>query len=139
MELLVVLTVIALISVLATPLFQRALPGFELKAAAEALRDDFRAARGAAIRDNRDRVVTIDVARGTWTHGDAVATVPRGVSLALLAAESERTGGSAGRIRFHPDGTSTGGRVRMVREDLAYDVTVDWFDGGVTIDDAPAK
>ncbi len=130
------LTVIALIAALATPLFQRALPGVEIKQAAEELRATMREARSIAIRDNRETVVLVNVATGVYARGDRRGTMPEGVQLDLLTSTRERIDGERGGIRFFADGTSTGGRVRLRRDDAIHVVEVDWFDGGVSIDDA---
>ena len=40
---------------------------------------------------------------------------------------------SIGRIRFYPDGTSTGGRVTLTGSGAKYDILVDWLSGRVKI------
>ncbi len=140
-ELLVVLTVIALIATLATPMIQRAVPGVEIKTAAEGLRTELRLARSAAIRDNRETWLLIDVDAGTYQRDRAgrVRTVPPAIRLTLLTARREQIDETQGRIRFFPDGTSTGGAVRLRREARAYEVAIDWFDGRVSIDETEAR
>ncbi len=140
-ELLVVLTVIALIATLATPMIQRAVPGVEIKTAAEGLRTELRLARSAAIRDNRETWLSIDVDTGVYQRNGAarVRTVPPAIRLTLLTARREQIDETQGRIRFFPDGTSTGGAVRLRRDARAYEVAVDWFDGRVSIDEAQAE
>jgi len=140
-ELLVVLTVIALLATLATPMIQRAVPGVELKTAAEGLRSELRLARSAAIRDNRETWLSIDVATGAYQRDGAARAyaVPPAIRLTLLTARREQIDETRGRIRFFPDGTSTGGAVRLRREARAYEVAVDWFDGRVSIDESQAQ
>ncbi len=140
-ELLVVLTVIALLATLATPMIQRAVPGVEIKTAAEGLRSELRLARSAAIRDNRETWLSIDVETGAYRRNSAarVRTVPPAIRLTLLTARREQIDATQGRIRFFPDGTSTGGAVRLRRDARSYEVAVDWFDGRVSIDEAQAQ
>jgi len=140
-ELLVVLTVIALIATLATPMLQRAVPGVEIKTAAEGLRTELRLARSAAIRDNRETWLSIDVETGAYRRNGAarVRTVPPAIRLTLLTARREQIDETQGRIRFFPDGTSTGGAVRLRRDARAYEVAVDWFDGRVSIDETETQ
>lgn len=140
-ELLVVLTVIALIATLATPMIQRAVPGVEIKTAAEGLRTELRLARSAAIRDNRETWLLIDVETGAYRRSSTarVRTVPPAIRLTLLTARREQIDETRGRIRFFPDGTSTGGAVRLRREARAYEVAVDWFDGRVSIDETETQ
>jgi hypothetical protein len=42
-----------------------------------------------------------------------------------------------GQIRFFPDGSSTGGRIGLSRNDRRAAVAVDWLTGLVSVDDAP--
>ena len=137
-ELLVVMTVIALIVTLATPMIQRAVPGVEIRTAAEGLRTELRLARSAAISGNRETWLSIDIETGVYQRGNAgrVRTVPPAIRLTLLTARREQIDETQGRIRFFPDGTSTGGAVRLRREANAYEVAIDWFDGRVSIDEA---
>ncbi len=140
-ELLVVLTVIALIVTLATPMIQRAVPGVEIRTAAEGLRSELRLARSAAISGNRETWLSIDIETGVYRRGGAARarTVPPAIQLTLLTARREQIDETRGRIRFFPDGTSTGGAVRLRRDARGYEVAVDWFDGRVSIDEAQAQ
>ena len=140
-ELLVVLTLIALIASLATPMLGRAIPGTELKTAAEGLRAELRLARSAAIQDNRESWVTVDLEAGTYRRDAARRSqqVPKAIELSMVTARSERIDDTEGRIRFYPDGTSTGGAVRLSREGRTYNVAIDWFDGRVSIDETQGE
>ena len=140
-ELLVVLTVIALIATMATPMIQRTVPGFELKTAAEGLRTELRLARSAAIRDNRETWLLVDVDLGTYQRDGTARdqAIPPAIQLTLLTARREQIDETQGRIRFFPDGTSTGGIVRLLRDERTYEVAVDWFDGRVSIDETETE
>jgi len=139
-ELLVVLTVIALIAALATPMIQRSVPGLELKTAAEGLRSELRLVRAEAIRDNRETWLTVDVEAGTYRReAGRLHKVPEEIRLSLLTARRELVDAAEGRIRFYPDGTSTGGALRLERGERGYEVAIDWFDGRVSIDETHAE
>ncbi len=140
-ELLVVLTMIALLATLATPMISRVVPGIELQSAAEGLRTELRLARSAAIRDNRETWLLIDVDSGAYQRDRATRAqaVPPAIRLTLLTARREQIDETLGRIRFFPDGSSTGGTVRLLRETRAFTVAVDWFDGRVSIDETKAE
>jgi general secretion pathway protein H len=95
-----------------------------------------RAARSLAITGNREVAVAVDLDRGTVElAGSRSEAIGKGIVLGLYTAEEELIGPGAGRIRFYPDGTSTGGSVRLSTATRTYDVRVDWISGGVTIDD----
>jgi len=140
-EMLVVLVVIGLIVSLAPMAFDRLLPGRRLEAAARELADTLRTARSLAIRDDRSRFVVIDVgARTARIDGTRSGQqLPDAVSVNLVVAGTERPGPETGRIRFYPDGTSTGGEVGLNMDHRSVKVVVDWFNGQVNLFDDPAS
>ncbi len=137
-ELLVVMLVFGLLIALAPAAFKRVLPGLELKSAARELAAVFRESRNRAIRDNRATAVVIDVQEKIYQVEGRSFAIPQGFEIQLFTAESERLSESSGRIRFFPDGTSTGGRVTLETDDTAYYIVADWLSGRVEIVDQPA-
>ncbi len=133
-ELLVVLVIIG-VMVSLVPVAFRGLPSLELKAAARELAGVFRAARGSAIRDNRETYVTIDVDERLYRLDSfgKPHEIDADIEVSLITAETEQTDDSTGRIRFFPDGTSTGGRVALESGAGTYFVLVDWLSGRVEI------
>jgi general secretion pathway protein H len=140
-EMLVVLVVIGLIVSLAPAAFERLLPGRRLDAAARQLADTLRTARSLAIRDDRSRFVVIDVGARTAGIDGARSSqqLPDTVSVSLVVASTEQPSPETGRIRFYPDGTSTGGEVALNMDHRSVKVIVDWFNGQVSLIDAPAS
>lgn len=134
LELLVVLTVIALLMTAAVPMLGRSLPGAKFRASAADLRSEFQQARTTAIRENRETRVLLDADAGTYRRDDAAEAgrLPEGVRLSFVTARQELTGDLAGAIRFYPDGTSTGGAVRLDQGGRARTIEIDWFDGRIT-------
>ncbi|HSR72823.1 MAG TPA: GspH/FimT family protein [Kiloniellales bacterium] len=155
-ELLVVLVLLGLMLTLAPIAFQRLVPGIALEAAAREVAATLRAARGDAIRLGRETTVLVDTETGRYGPGerrdvtedaengiDAEAALPMqslasDLGVALTTARSEQLDETRGRIRFYPDGTSTGGEVRLYRServesDPGLVVAVDWLSGHVEI------
>ncbi|MEE8189583.1 MAG: GspH/FimT family pseudopilin [Kiloniellales bacterium] len=134
-ELLVVLLIMGALLTLAPIAFQRLVPGMELKAAAREVAAVFREARGLAIRGNRETSVIVDTEARSYrlAAADRSSQLDSGLGVELTTAVSERIGESAGRIRFFPDGTSTGGRVTLTRGERKYFILVDWLSGRVRI------
>jgi len=136
LELLVVLVILGLTVALAVPMFSRAIPGVEAKAAARDVAAMLRTAHSLAIAGNREITVAVDLDRRTVDlAGTRSQTIAAGVGIGLYTAAEELIDRGAGRIRFYPDGTSTGGGVRLSAGERNYDVLVDWISGSVTIDD----
>ena len=59
--------------------------------------------------------------------------LPEGIGVKLFTARSELLDGDRGRIRFFPDGSSTGGRVTLASGERRYFVDVDWLTGLVRV------
>jgi general secretion pathway protein H len=136
LELLIVMAILGLTAALAVPMFAQAMPDIQAKAAARDVAAMMRAARSLAITGNREVAVAVDLDRRTVElAGSRSEAIGKGIVLGLYTAEEELIGPGAGRIRFYPDGTSTGGSVRLSTATRTYDVRVDWISGGVTIDD----
>jgi general secretion pathway protein H len=141
LELLVVLAIAVLLVSIVPPLFTAAIPGVELKAAARRTAAGLRLAREQAIRTGRDAALTLNVENHSFQidGGYRTTTLPRGIKLKLKAAEFEMRDDHTGAIRFFPDGSSTGGRIILSRNDSGYQVGVEWLTGRIRMGPWEAK
>jgi general secretion pathway protein H len=131
----VVLLILSVLLVAAPIAFDRVLPRLEARSDARAVADLLRDARGRAIRRNLETAVVIDVAQRTYRleeSGDE-GHFGDGIELTLKIATSEQLDEDSGRIRFFPDGTSTGGGVTLERRGQQFSVLVDWLYGRVSV------
>ena len=137
LELMVVLLIIGLVLVLAPGHLWRPQAGLEVKVAARALADGLRQTRSDALATNRERVFTLDVAGHSFRPGQnrPPEALNGAVELGLDTARSELVDAARGQIRFFPDGSSTGGRIRLTMQSQQAQVTVDWLTGQVAIAD----
>lgn len=136
-ELLVVLTVIGLIIALAPIAMTGAMPSLELRTTTRELAAALRNTRSTAIRDNREMALTLDVEAG-WYRLDGrkgEQTINPEIEIKLLTATIEVENEGVGRIRFFPDGTSTGGQITLARGGDTYYIIVDWLSGRVQVAD----
>ena len=131
----VVLAIMGLLITLGPIAFRAAVPGLTLEAAAREITATFRQARSIAIRDNTEAVVLVDVEARTFRLGEDAPEreLESGLGLELVAAASEKIDDARGRIRFFPDGTSTGGRLTLTQNQRKYYVVVDWLTGRVQV------
>jgi hypothetical protein len=92
--------------------------------------------RREAMLSRQERAFTIDVERRLFKTGSASGPVllNHDVGLSLYTARSELAGHRSGRIRFFPDGSSTGGRIDLELHGGRAAVKVDWLTGLVTVD-----
>ena len=124
-ELVVVLLILAAATSLALPRLEGFLPQIKLKQTAREVVLALREAQRQAIRSGSQTTVELDLGhrllRGPGSH--ALPLDPR-FGLQLTSATDEESG--AGRIDFFPDGTSTGGKLKLAYGQRRYAVTVDW-------------
>lgn len=108
--------------------------GTAAQAAAIEIAGALRLARSQAILGNRPVVFTLDLAARRYGVGTTPdRALPPAVLLGLLTASSQVVGGSTGRIRFEPDGSSTGGRVSVTGGSRSVMVGVDWLSGRTSV------
>ena len=139
LELLAVLVVLATAAGLIAARFAGRHDGDALQSAAHELASRLRAARAAAIRQTADRAVVIDMANRVVTAGKGIPQLKIADAISISSATSateQPTPASAG-IRFFPNGASTGGRIRLETERLAYEVRVNWLTGRVAVERVP--
>lgn len=133
-ELLAVMTIIALVMGLVATSISRSITGAESRVAARKIVASLRYTRARAILDKRETVFLVDTDARTYTApGRPVVTLPEGMNVSLTTARSELTSEAAGGIRFFPDGGSTGGHVDLEVNDRLYRVDVAWLTGEATL------
>jgi general secretion pathway protein H len=90
--------------------------------------------RLGAILSGTDRHVSLDGQQRLLIgdSGDRVV-IPRDVSVNILGADAIWSGRLA-VAAFHADGASSGGALRFSRDGAAYEVHVNWYSGGVSVE-----
>ena len=135
-ELIVVLAIAGLIMAVTPPLLSSAMPGLQLKSTARQVAAGLRFARARAVAQRTETVLTLDLAppRSVTISGrEGSVSSPEDLDVELVGAVSELEEERLGRIRFYPDGTSTGGRITFGYKGNGYDLDVDWLPGRVSI------
>ena len=136
-EPLLVITLIAILLAVAVPRIPTGATETQVRASAREMAATLRAARGQAINSNKPVPFVLDTEKRTYRVGDgADRSVPLDIAVSLLTARSELVGGETGNIRFFPDGSSTGGRIRLKRpgrKTLPTEIVIDWISGRVTV------
>jgi len=135
LELLVVMVILALMVGLVPPLFSGALPSARLKGAARELMAGLHYARSEAIRTNTPVDLDLDVARLEYRIGreGRLHRIPRGVDVGVESLLEVDRQPERYRMRFFPDGSSTGGVVSLALVHRRYLVEVDWLLGRVRL------
>jgi len=135
LELVVVLFILGLAYAVAGPLLGDNVSGLDLKAASRQLAAGLRKARGIAVTERGQTVLTLDVdGRKFSISGDAkIYDLPKKLDYSLFTAQSEISQEKIGSIRFFPDGSSTGGRITVSAGEARQAVDVDWVTGKVQV------
>lgn len=135
-EILVVFAVLGLALVLVTGFRPPWSRGLDIEATAAELASQLRLVRSEAIVRNRPAALELDLAGRRYRPGAGAARpLPNGLTIDLLTIAGERPGGAEGAIRFHPDGSSTGGRIVLADGLRQVAVGVDWLTGRVSVAD----
>ncbi len=133
LEILVVMTIAAMLLALVPPLLSGAVPGARLKAAARDLVAGLRLARSRAITTNTVTELSLDPKTGEYRISGQVKPrhLPAGVQVQIQSNASGDAEASA--VQFYPDGSSSGGRITLKGSGRAYSVEVDWLTGSVDL------
>lgn len=134
-EIIAVLMVLAIVAGLAgTRISARSGSGV-LQATAYELAARCRAARTKAIRGGADQIVVIDLANRVVSAGEGgpALSIPAAIGILTDTSSAEQRSQSTAGIRFHPNGSSTGGKIRLESGRQAYEVRVNWFTGRVSV------
>jgi general secretion pathway protein H len=85
-------------------------------------------ARTQAMASNTETVVRIDTQSRQFGLPGSMHALPRGMTVAMTVAETERIEGSGG-MRFYPDGQSSGGEIVLMIDGRASRIAVNWLTG----------
>ncbi len=106
----------------------------KVRAAGRDLVAAMRYTRGQAIVSGEEQVLELDVEARTYRAPKReVVELPGKMELRLVTAETEQTGATTGAVRFYPDGSSTGGRVRLLAGEREWNVEIAWLTGEVRL------
>ncbi|MBA4774773.1 MAG: prepilin-type N-terminal cleavage/methylation domain-containing protein [Rhizobiales bacterium] len=139
-EMLIVITILALATSLAVPALQRSPDRLLVETTARRVAGMMRLAKTRAMFGNMQTLVSIDLEERKVTFSDeARLQLPHSVSLDVVAARLERTGASTVGFRFFPDGTSTGGTIVLSLKDTQAKISVNWLMGSMALELSPTR
>jgi general secretion pathway protein H len=95
---------------------------------ARAIAATLQLARAQAMASNTETVVRIDTDKRQIGLAKSMHPLPRGMTVAITVAETERAGDTGG-MRFYPDGQSSGGEILLTFEGRMSRIAVNWLTG----------
>lgn len=135
MEILVVMVLVAMLFGIVGLSVSRSLSGAEIRNEAREVIAGLRHTRGQAIVKRNEQTFNVDAEKRTWqAAGREPKTLPEGLEVDMTTARSELTAENAGGIRFYPDGSSTGGNVKLVAGQRVWRINVAWLTGEVSLE-----
>ena len=136
LELLVGLGILAIVLVVIAPLANRTRAGMELRSTAFDIASSMRNARAAA-QTQQCRAGARHRCRAPAGCGPRASRVrkplPRRFGMTLDLPVAERVSANAGRVRFFPDGSASGGKVVLREGGRVATVFVNWLNGDVQV------
>lgn len=133
-EIIAVVVLIALATGLVAITVGTGLEGARIRAASKELVAALRYTRTQAIVKRESQALIIDTEKRTYeAPGKKPVELPRQLELKLLTASAELVDDHIGRIRFFPDGASTGGHIELILEEARWRIDVGWLTGEVLL------
>ena len=133
-EILAVVALIALALAVVSVSVGGGLKGAKVKAASRDLVAALRYTRGQAIVKREAQALSVDVEQRRYKAPNKKwVELPKDMSMKLFTARSELEEEGVGRIRFFPDGSSTGGHIDLLRDDAVWRIEVLWLTGKVSL------
>jgi len=126
-ELLVVMGILAIVLVVVVNARPKA-AATRVAVTARAVGATLQLARAQAMANNTETVFRIDTDRLQFGLPRSMHSFPRGMTVAMTVAETERMA-DVGGIRFFPDGQSSGGEIALTLDGRSARIAVNWLTG----------
>lgn len=134
LEMLVVLVLIASATLLAMGAFGNGMRGAKLQAAAKETAAQLRFTRAVAISSGRAQDFVLQPKQRRWHAANGRSgTLPEVGELVFTGAHALQAQPDQGVVRFFPNGSASGGRVRFAANGGGWDVNVAWLTGEVRL------
>lgn len=134
-ELLAVLVLISLLFGLVGGSIYRSMDSVKVRRTGTEVLNALRYVRGQAIVTHEVQFLEVDIENRTFRAADRdVQELPDGVEITLRTASMDLLDDKVGRLRFYPDGSSTGGRVTLMAGDRVWRVNVAWLTGEIGLE-----
>lgn len=135
LEMIAVICLMALAFGLVMPNLGSSRQAMTLRATAIALASDLKIVRSAALASNTEAMLMIDTANRRYSSAVSGKTtkIPRGVDLSYKAKAAEVSRSARAGFRFHPDGTASGGEIRLQSGPASAVISIDWLTGAISL------
>ena len=135
LELLITLVIAVFITAISTTAYNRLSSTAALKATSQDILVSLRHARNVAIADNKEIVFVVDLNKRIYgiAGSGRQRSLDSSFSLQLFSARFFGGSQTISQIRFAPDGSSSGGEIKISNGKKIYSVMVEWLTGKVEL------
>lgn len=135
LEMMLVLVVLVIAYGIASPMVANFNGSGDAKGSARIIASALKRARNEAISGRKETPLTFDLEARTLTFAGEPKPLQLSakLDLQLYTVQQELTSEKVASIRFYPDGSSTGGRVTVGKDERKFEIDVDWLTGRVRI------
>jgi general secretion pathway protein H len=140
LEMLAVILLIGIAAAAVSVSVTQGLASARVRAASSELAAALRATRAQAIVRGEEQHFDVDTRANSYDGAKRQGVrLPTGLRVSITSAKEDRPNDHTGRIRFFPDGSSTGGRITLKSGRREWHVNVAWLTGEVRVADAVAQ
>lgn len=140
LEMLAVILLVGIAAAAVSFSVTQGLASARVRAASSELAGALRATRAQAIVRSKLQNFDVDTHANTYRGTKPKdVTLPKGLQISITSAKEDRPNDHTGRIRFFPDGSSTGGRITLQSGKRQWHINVSWLTGEIRVVDAVAK
>ena len=136
-ELMLVLVLMGLLFSLTPPLFHKAFPSLKLKAATRDLAQEIRYVQQTAIITGAESLMRFEIESNRYqsdlVNQGEVRQLPEGIRFRIDDSDAPQ---AILVLRFYPDGSSSGGLIRLSNEVQSFVIAVDWLTSRVEVIDS---
>ena len=135
LEMIATLALVALAVSLVMPRLSTSRQSMRLRTLAVEMASNLKIARAEALKTNTDAVFVLDTFNRSYAAAGAVAVkqIPRDIIVSFESLAAESSGPSHAGFRFRPDGTASGGSIKLQAGPSVAVISVDWLTGAVTL------
>lgn len=136
LELMIVLAIMVLGFAAVAVNFSSGNDSMAIKAAARDLTSGLRYMRSQAMISHTQATLDFNLSNNSYslTGQNKIYEIPENIDVTVSTAKDELHDGIA-HLRFFPDGSSIGGRIKLEKNKLAQEININWLTGHVTLEE----
>ena len=140
LEMLVVILLVGIAAAAVAVSVTQGLASARINAASGEIAAALRATRAQAIVRGKEQNFDVDISANSYRNvKQKDVRLPKGLHVSITSAQADQPNDHTGRIRFFPDGSSTGGRITLQNGKRQWHVNVSWLTGEVRVVDTVAQ